>query len=139
MTDDADTFTLKAPKATDDGVVVAELAIARERNEIADKAGNVIEAMRSLRMPCDLSFLPWRELGIELLQRQRSLCLEAGDFLADGDRCVTLAHRAQFLDLGLQFGHRFFEVEIAAHWVQGLGCFSRRSDAGEPSKSSKTG
>ena len=123
MTDDADAFTVEAAEAADNGIVVAEFAVTGKWHEIADEPGNVVEAMWSLRMPRNLSFLPRREFRIELLQRQRSLHLEPGNFLTDGDRSVAFAHRTQFFDLGLQFGHRFFEVEIAAHWVRAIGVF----------------
>ena len=83
--------------------------------KFVDQAGDIVEAMRPLRMARHLRLLPGREVGIELLERERRLDLEAADLLADGDRAVALAHGAQFLDLGLQFGHRLFEVEIAAH------------------------
>ena len=73
--------------------------------------------MRPLRMARHLRLLPGRELGIELLERERRLDLEPVDLLADGDRVAGLGHGAQFLDLGLQFGHRLFEVEIGAHEV----------------------
>ncbi len=115
MPDHADGLAAEAAEAADDGRVLAELAVAGERNEIGDQAGDVVEAMRPLRMARHLRFLPGRELGIEFLERGRCLRLEPADLVADGDRVVALAHGAQFLDLGLQFGHRFFEVEIAAH------------------------
>ena len=53
---------------------------------------------------------------LEIAQRLRSLALQPADVLGDvGGPCAGRLHRAQFLDLGLQFGHRFFEIEIAAH------------------------
>ena len=86
--------------------------------KLLDQAGDVVEAMRPLRMARHLRLLPGRQVGIEFLERDRRLDLEPVDLVADGDRAVALAHGAQFLDLGLQFGHRFFEIEIAAHWVR---------------------
>ena len=52
--------------------------------------------------------------------------LEPADLVADGDRVAGLAHGAQFLDLGLQFGHRLFEVEIGAHVVPVSGDDAKR-------------
>ena len=78
-------------------------------------AGDVVEAVRPLRMARDLRLLPGRQVRVDLLERERRLDLEPADLLADGDRLVALAHGAQFLDLGLQFGHGLFEVEIGAH------------------------
>ena len=71
--------------------------------------------MRPLRMARHLRLLPGRQVGIEFLERERGLDLEPVDLVVDGDRAAGLAHGAQFFDLGLQFGHRLFEIEIAAH------------------------
>src|SRR6185312_2591454 len=109
-------------EAADDRRIVAELAIARERNEIRDQSGNVIEAVRALRMTRHLSFLPWREICIQFLQSLRGFHLEVVDLLTDCDGVSGFAHRAQFLDLGLQFGHWFFKVEITSHRVR-VGLF----------------
>ena len=130
MADDADALAAEAAEAADDGLVVAEFAVAGERHEIVDQARDVVEAMRPLRMARHLRLLPRRELGIELLERERGFHLEPADLVADGDRAIALAHGAQFLDLGLQFGHRFFEIEIGAHRVRALRVIGR-GDAGD--------
>ena len=98
--------------------------------KLVDQAGDVVEAMRPLRMARDLRLLPGRQIGIEFLERDRRLDLEPADLLADGDRAVALAHGAQFLDLGLQFGHRLFEIEIGAHGSS-IALWSGRADVGE--------
>ena len=118
MADDADGVAAEAAEAADDGRVLAELAVAGEWNEFGEQAGDGIEAMRALRMARHLRLLPGRQVGIELLQGEGGLGLEAVDLVADGDGRAALAHGAQFLDLGLELGHRLFEVEIAAHGVQ---------------------
>ena len=115
MAEQADAFAAEAAEAADDGVVVAELAVARERHEIGDQLGDVVQAVRPLRVAGDLRLLPGGEVGVELLERRRRLGLQAGDLVADGHRVAGFAHGAQFLDLGLQFGHRFLEIEVAAH------------------------
>jgi len=84
--------------------------------------------MRALRMAGDLRFLPGRELGVQVLQGERGFCLKPANLFADGDGIAALAHRAEFLDFGLQLGHRLFEIEIAAHG-SGQMCFSGRPDA----------
>ena len=48
-------------------------------------------------------------------ERLRRLGLEPCDLVSDGDGVARLLHCAQLLDLGLEFGNRFFEVEVAAH------------------------
>ena len=115
MADDAEALAAEAAEAADDRLVVAELAVAGERHEVGDQRGDVVEAVRPLGMARHLRLLPGRELGIELLERLRGLGLEAGNLLADGDRVLAGLERAQLLDLGLELGHRLFEVEVAAH------------------------
>jgi hypothetical protein len=130
MADDADAFPMETAEPADNRWVVAEFAVASERNEIFDQPRDVVETMRPLRMSRDLGFLPRREFGIELLQRSRGFRFQPTDFLADSDRIARLAHRAQFFDFGLEFGHGLFEVEVTAHWVRAKGAFSKRNDAG---------
>ena len=74
--------------------------------------------MRPLRMPRHLSLLPGRSAGIEIGERLGRLGLERVDLLADGDRVAPARKSAQFLDLGLEFGDRLFEVEISAHEIK---------------------
>ena len=66
-------------------------------------------------MARDLRLLPGREVGVEVRSVCAALASRRRDLLADGGRAVAGLERAQFLDLGLDLGHRFFEVEIAAH------------------------
>ena len=115
MPDDADALAAETAEAADDRVVVAELAVAGQRNEIGDQRAHIVEAMGPLGMTGDLRLLPRRELRVEILERLRRLGLEAGNLLADGGRAVARLERAQFLDLGLDLGHGFLEVEVAAH------------------------
>ncbi len=130
MADDTQALAAKAAEAAHDGLVLAELAVARERREIGDEGGDVVEAVRSLRMTRDLRLLPRRQAPIERLQRLCGARLEAFDLLADRHRIALGAERAQFLDLGLEVGHRLFEVEIAAHRAR--FAWFRASRAPEP-------
>ena len=68
----------EAAEAADDGFVFAEFAVTGERDEFGDQAGDDVETMRALRVARHLRLLPGRELGIELLERQRRLDLDAG-------------------------------------------------------------
>ena len=113
MADEADGFAAEAAEAADDGGVFAVLAVAGQRHEIGNQRRDVVEAMRPLRMPRHLRFLPRRQPGIEFLERLRRLAFDAGDLVGDG--LAVAVERAQFVDLGLKFGHRFFEVEVATH------------------------
>src|SRR6202043_3686781 len=119
LTDDADAFAAKPAEPADDRLVLAELAIARERREIGHQRTDVVEAVGPFGMARDLGLLPGRQLGIEVFQRLQRLRLEPHDLLADRDAVAARLDRAQFLDLGFEFRHRLFEVEIAAHSSRG--------------------
>ncbi len=112
VADDAHALAAEPAEAADDGCVFAELAVAGERHEILDQLGDIIDAMRPLRMPRHLRLLPGRQLGIEGLERLRRLDLDAADLFADGDGIAAGLERAQFLDLGLELGHGLFKVEV---------------------------
>src|ERR1700733_8006837 len=113
LADDANALAPEAPKASDQGFILGELAVARERREFGDETGDEIGEMRPLRMARHQRLLPRRQIGVEITQRLRSLFLDPRDLLADvAARCRK---HAQFVDLGIEFGDGFFEIEIAAH------------------------
>ena len=105
----------EAAEAADDGLVLAELAVAGERRELVDQRVAIRQEMGPLRMTGDKRLLPRRQRRVELLQRRRRLGLEASDIVRDGHGIVVGAEGAQFLELGFQLGDRLFEIEIAAH------------------------
>ena len=118
MTDEANGLAAEPAEAADDCRVLAVLAVAGERHEIGNQRRDIVEAMRPLRMPRDLRLLPRRQSGIEFLERLRRLALDAVDFLRNS--VAVAVERAQFIDLGLKLGHRFFEIEIATHHAWNL-------------------
>ena len=71
--------------------------------------------MGALRMASDLGLLPRREFRVEVFEHLRGPSFEAGNLLAEGGCTVASLERAQFRHLGLELGHRLFEIEIAAH------------------------
>src|SRR5262245_66606828 len=83
-------------------------------------------------MAGNLCLLPVRKPGVQFLQSECGFCLKPANFLADGDGVAALAHRAEFLDLGLQFSHRLFEIEITAHWILGKCAFRGDLTRGKP-------
>ena len=111
----ADAFAAETAEASDNGLIVAEFTVARERHEIGDQLGHIVEAMRALRVARNLRFLPRGQVFVEFFERDGGLAFQPADLVANGDRTAGLAHGAQFFDLGLQFGHRLFEIEITAH------------------------
>ena len=94
VTDHTDAFTAEAAEATDDGCIVAMLTIAGQWDEFADQSRHVIEAMRPLRMACDLRLLPWRQPAVEFFQSDRGLVFDATDFFADCDGIAAALQRA---------------------------------------------
>src|SRR5262249_46475731 len=133
VADNAEALAVETTEAADDRLVVAELAVAGDRREIADQSVDVVQAVRPLRVARHLRLLPRREVGKQRLQRLGGAGLEALDLLADRHRVAARLHGAQLLDLGLELGNRLFEVEIAAHRA------SERRHAGIPPNSSSLG
>ena len=117
MADDADALAAETAETADDRGVIAELAVSGQRYEVGDQRADIVEAMGTLGVAGDLRLLPGRELRVEILESVCRLGLEAGDLLADRRRAVAGLERAQLLQLGLELGHRLFEVEVAAHHI----------------------
>ena len=78
--------------------------------EVGKQGRDVIERVRTLRMPRHLGDLPRGELSIDLLGKRGALFLQALDFLGDVGRRVVL-REAQLLDFRLQLGDRLLEIE----------------------------
>ena len=102
-------------EAADDGFILGEFAVARQRGEIGDQAGAVIDEMRPLRMARHKGLLPRRELAVEIPQRLRGLCLKARDVVGNRDGVPVFTEGAKLFDLGFKFGDGLFEIEVAAH------------------------
>jgi len=120
VADDADALAPEAAEAADNRFIFAMLAVAGQRHEISDQRRNIVEAMGPLRMARHLGLLPGRQPAVEFLQRLRGLAFDAIDLFADCYGIAICLERAQFLDLGLQLGHRFFEIQIATHHAGNL-------------------
>src|SRR6476646_5946643 len=83
LADHADALAAEAAEATHQRCVLAELAIARERREFGDQSIDKIGEVRPLRMARHQRFLPWRQIGVEIVQRLRRLLLDPRNLLAD--------------------------------------------------------
>ena len=119
LADDADALAAETAEAAHQRLVLAELAVARHRREFGDQRIDEIGEVRPLRMTRHQRLLPRRQTGIEVGQRLRRLVLDPRDLVAD--IAAGRGKRAQLVDLGLEFGDGFFEVEIAAHLIRHQG------------------
>jgi hypothetical protein len=70
-------------RTADDRLVVAEAAVAAERNELAEQMALILEKMRAERMAGNLRLLPGRQRGIEIGEALGRLALELADLLVD--------------------------------------------------------
>ena len=89
-------------------------AVAGQRLKIADQAGDVVKAVRPLRMPRHLNLLPWRQSGIALAESPVDLGLQARDLLGDVGT-TGVRQMPQLFDLAFQLGDRPFEFEEMTH------------------------
>src|SRR5690606_26012268 len=115
MADKEDGPAPEAPDAADNGRVLAENAVARERREIFGQSFHIIQKMRASRMARDLNLLPGRQRGIGILKELSRLLLKLGHLVANTDRRVFLGEELQLLHLAFQFCYRLLEVEIGVH------------------------
>ena len=69
LSEDSDRLAAKACEAADDRIVLAEGAVAGQRREIGEQPGDVVDAMRAIRVAGDLRLLPRRQLPVKVAQR----------------------------------------------------------------------
>ena len=115
LADHADALAAKAAEAAHQRRVLAEFAIACERREFGDQRIDEIGEMRALRMARYQRLLPRRQIGVEIVQCLRRLLLDPRNLFADV--AAGCRQRAQFIDLGVEFGDGLFEIEIRAHVI----------------------
>jgi hypothetical protein len=111
MADDDDRSPTETRKAAKDGIVIHELAIARELDEFVEQPRDIIEKVRPVGMTRDLRLLPRIEMGIDVLKLLVRLLAQLADFLADS--CA--ARGFELGDLLLEIGDRFFEFKIGRY------------------------
>jgi hypothetical protein len=80
--------------------------------EIGADEADVVERVRSLRVPRDLRDLPRGELPVDLLGELAALLRQAFDLLRDVHRGVVL-HETQLLDLLLELRDGLLEFQEA--------------------------
>ncbi len=116
LADHADALAAEAAESAHQRLVLAEFAVACQRREFGDQRTDEIGQMRPLRVARDQGFLPRRQVGVEIAQRLRGLVLDPRNLIAD--IAAGRRQRAQFVDLGVEFGDRLFKIEIAAHGIR---------------------
>ena len=129
VADQHDPSPAEAAEPADDRLVLAEIAVAGERHEILDQAGDIILEMRPLGMAGDLGLLPRRQLGIGVAQQPVRALLEPADLGLD----IGFARRGGLAQLGdsrLQLRDRLFEVEKGGHERRGLSRLPLRVNEG---------
>ena len=73
--------------------------------------------------------LPRRQIGVEIAQRLRGLVLDPRNLFPDV--AAGRRQRAQFIDLGIEFGNGLFEIEITAHVIRHQGNIRKNAVSGE--------
>jgi hypothetical protein len=95
----------------DDGLVVAEVAIAMQLVELGEDARDVIQGVGAQRVPRHLDHLPGREVGEDLLREPRALRTQFAELLRQVEFRVG-TDQLQLLDLDLELGDRLFKVQV---------------------------
>ena len=116
LADHADALAAEAAEPAHQRFVLAEFAVAGERREFGDQRIDEIGEMRALRVARHQRLLPRRQVGVELGERLRRLVLDSRDLVADV--AAGRRQRAQFIDLGFEFGDGLFEIEVRAHEIR---------------------
>ena len=103
----------KPAQPADDGLVVAEFAVAAQLDEILDQAGDVVDEVRPLGMAGDLRLLPAVQVGIGLPAHPRRAVAQGVDLGLEGIGATRLVGElGQLLDLRLELGDRPLEIQV---------------------------
>ena len=108
MPDDEHRLVVILGEARDDGLVVAEAAIPVDLGEARPQPGDVVEQVRTLRVPRHQDALPRREPGEQVLAHLAGAGLQARDLAGALGRRGLAAELVDFLQQG---GDGFLELE----------------------------
>ena len=97
-------------EAADDGLVVAELAIALQLDEIREQPFDIVDKMRSLGVAGDLGLHPGIKAGVGFLPELLRLFAQLLDLRIE--RAGGRREQVQLLDLRLEIGDRLFKLEV---------------------------
>ena len=111
VADDHQRAAVDPGQSTDDGLVVAEGAVAGQFVELVAELAHVVQGVGPGRVPGQLGDLPGAEVAEDLGGALAQLVLQRAHFGVHVDRRAG-AGAAQFLDLGLQVGDGLLEIEV---------------------------
>ena len=110
VTDNDARLSAESSHPADDRMVIRKRAITVQFFKVREDMIDVIKRVGALRMPCDLSNLPRRQLSVDILGQGLALGLQPANFFGDVDSGIVL-HKTQLFDLAFQFGDRLFKVQ----------------------------
>ena len=114
MPNDHHAAAMQARKAAHDRLVIAKGAVPCQGHEVFKHRFDIMFEMWPFRVPCDLRFLPCRQIGIGILQLLVRLVAQFGDFGARINVAITRSI-LQFKDARFERGNRLFKIEIYHH------------------------
>jgi hypothetical protein len=100
-------------------MVVGKSAVTMQFMKFIEDLFNVIQRIRAQGMPAQLGDLPGRQVPENPPDFMPHFDLEPVNFFVEIDRVIG-TDIAQFIDFGLQFGDRLFEIKVI-----GNHCFAR--------------
>jgi len=103
-------IAVETRQATDDALVIGEVAIAMHLGEVGENFRDIVERVRAIGMARDLGDLPGREAAIDVLGQLQALLGELPDLFGNVDRALAV-HVAQFLDFGFKLRNRLLEIQ----------------------------
>ena len=115
MADDHDRPVVESSEASDDGTVVAELAVSMELKKIPKEIADVIERAGSLGMPGELRALPGSQFTVERMFDLGQLHPQLADLILRGR--FSGRNGREFFDLFFDLADRLFKLEVIAHIV----------------------
>ena len=112
MPQNGHTLALPTAQPGHNGMVFRIKTVTRQRGEIIDQSFNIIAAMWAIGVARHLRLLPRVEIFIELFNLVRHFAFKTVD-LFNQINAIGCAGIAQFANLTLQRGNRFFKFQIA--------------------------
>ncbi len=114
MPDDDNALIAEHGQSAENGLIVAERAVARQRHKIVEHSVDQRIEMRAVLMARNLGLLPWGQSGVDIAQLLRGFTFKLAYFTRNIE-ILIFGGLFKVVDLVLQRGERLFKVEIGHH------------------------
>ena len=112
MADHDDRLIVEPCQPAHHRMIIGKAAVPGKRGEFGEEPFDIVFRMGPVRVAGDLTFLPWGQGLIKILQQRVGLLVQRFGLFGDVHRRIGAGKRAQLFGLAFDLGERLFKIQI---------------------------